>query len=298
MNTLHLHYITEIERTGSISQAAEALYMGQPNLSRVLHEMEQTIGFAIFDRTSRGVKPTARGAAFLRHAHNILRETEHIESLDPNSPAEQRFYIGLPQARTLVDAAVGYLAELDPSRKLDARIRELSSRDALDALAAGTLDLAIIRYPASHEDFFSTEAAARQLTLDFLWEYRYGVILNRDNPLANAEYIDIDDLRKLTELSRDDTLQPFGGNSRGRVIHTQLHALQFSLMERMPDCYMWSAAVTPSILERRNLIFRTVQSSERRCHDALVYDMRLALSTMEQNFLEYVLKYLADQHFE
>ena len=35
MNTQHLQYIIEIERTRSISQAAENLFLGQPNLSRI-----------------------------------------------------------------------------------------------------------------------------------------------------------------------------------------------------------------------------------------------------------------------
>ena len=40
MNTQHLQYIIEIERTRSISQAAENLFLGQPNLSRILHDLE------------------------------------------------------------------------------------------------------------------------------------------------------------------------------------------------------------------------------------------------------------------
>lgn len=41
MNTQHFQYIVEIERTRSISQAAKNLYLSQPNLSRVLHELEE-----------------------------------------------------------------------------------------------------------------------------------------------------------------------------------------------------------------------------------------------------------------
>ena len=68
MNTQHLQYIIEIERTRSISQAAENLFLGQPNLSRILRDMEESAGFAIFERTSKGVRPTERGALFLQHA--------------------------------------------------------------------------------------------------------------------------------------------------------------------------------------------------------------------------------------
>ena len=76
MNTQHLQYIIEIERTRSISQAAENLFIGQPNLSRILHDVEQMLGFRIFERSTRGVRPTTRGTIFLQHAKSILRETE------------------------------------------------------------------------------------------------------------------------------------------------------------------------------------------------------------------------------
>ena len=50
MNIQQLQYLIEIERTRSISQAAENLYMGQPNLSRILRDTEERVGFAIFER--------------------------------------------------------------------------------------------------------------------------------------------------------------------------------------------------------------------------------------------------------
>ena len=76
MNTQHLQYLIEIERTRSVSQAAENLFIGQPNLSRILHEMEANLGFKIFERTSKGVRSTERGAIFLQHAKSIIRELE------------------------------------------------------------------------------------------------------------------------------------------------------------------------------------------------------------------------------
>ena len=66
MNTQHFQYLVEIERTRSISQAAKNLFLSQPNLSRVIHELEESLGFAIFERTSRGVTPTDRGAMLLQ----------------------------------------------------------------------------------------------------------------------------------------------------------------------------------------------------------------------------------------
>ena len=47
MNVKHLQYMIEIERVGSISQAAKNLYVGQPNLSRILKEVED--GYAVYN---------------------------------------------------------------------------------------------------------------------------------------------------------------------------------------------------------------------------------------------------------
>jgi DNA-binding transcriptional LysR family regulator len=57
MNVKHLQYMIEIERVGSISQAAKNLYVGQPNLSRILKEVEDTVGFAILTVPIRASVP-------------------------------------------------------------------------------------------------------------------------------------------------------------------------------------------------------------------------------------------------
>ena len=58
MNTLFFKYAIEVEQTRSITKAAENLYMAQPNLSKAIRELEETLGFPIFVRSSKGVIPT------------------------------------------------------------------------------------------------------------------------------------------------------------------------------------------------------------------------------------------------
>ena len=64
MNTLHLKYVAEVAKTGSITQAAENLFMAQPNLSKAIKELEETLGISIFRRTSKGVVLTEKGEEF------------------------------------------------------------------------------------------------------------------------------------------------------------------------------------------------------------------------------------------
>ena len=61
MNLTYLKYVVEVEKSGSITGAAQNLYMGQPNLSKAIKELENDIGITLFKRTAKGVVPTRQG---------------------------------------------------------------------------------------------------------------------------------------------------------------------------------------------------------------------------------------------
>lgn len=61
MNLQHLEYFFAIAENKSISKAAEALYISQPSLSRVLRSIEAEMGAELFRRTARGVELTEAG---------------------------------------------------------------------------------------------------------------------------------------------------------------------------------------------------------------------------------------------
>ena len=47
MTIQQLQYILEVHRTGSISKAANNLYLAQPNLSNAIRSLEQELGFPV-----------------------------------------------------------------------------------------------------------------------------------------------------------------------------------------------------------------------------------------------------------
>ena len=64
----HLEVFVETARLGSVSRAAEWLNLTQPAVSRTLRELEATCGAPLVERFGRGVRLTAGGEVFLRHA--------------------------------------------------------------------------------------------------------------------------------------------------------------------------------------------------------------------------------------
>ena len=100
MNILHLKYAVEVARCGSINQAAEALYINQPNLSRAIKELENSLGITIFDRTAKGMFVTPEGEEFLGYAKKILSQIDEVESIyKAGVPIKQRFSIQVIQFR-------------------------------------------------------------------------------------------------------------------------------------------------------------------------------------------------------
>ena len=94
MNILHLKYVVSIAEHGSINQAAEELHVAQPNLSRVVRELEAELGLQFFLRSSRGMMLTPDGELFVQQARKILEQVDEMESLyKERKPGKQRFSV-------------------------------------------------------------------------------------------------------------------------------------------------------------------------------------------------------------
>ena len=90
MRLEQLQYIIEIEKTGSISKAAENLYLTQPSVSAGVSALEKELKFKIFKRTKSGMSPTAEGEQVLALARDILAKTQEIHALSKIVSATSR----------------------------------------------------------------------------------------------------------------------------------------------------------------------------------------------------------------
>ena len=78
MRLEQLQYIVEIDKTGSISKAAENLYLTQPSISAGVSALEKELKFKIFKRTKSGMAATDEGEQVLGLARDILAKTKEI----------------------------------------------------------------------------------------------------------------------------------------------------------------------------------------------------------------------------
>lgn len=107
MNLLHMKYVVSTADAGSINKAAEELHVAQPNLSRVIREMEADLGIRFFVRSSKGMTLTADGEQFVSRARKILENVDELETMyKEEKPGKQLFSISVPREPIGVVAAV------------------------------------------------------------------------------------------------------------------------------------------------------------------------------------------------
>lgn len=81
MDSKYFEYVIAISECGSINKAAQILQISQPNLSVSIKNLEQELGFSVFQRKKTGVHLTKEGELFVKSAQKILVELETIKNI-------------------------------------------------------------------------------------------------------------------------------------------------------------------------------------------------------------------------
>lgn len=81
MNLSQVEIIVEIAKAGSISQAAQNLFVSQPSVSKALQRFEEEVGTQIFERVSTGVRLTPIGRKFVEQAADVVEQADRLDRI-------------------------------------------------------------------------------------------------------------------------------------------------------------------------------------------------------------------------
>jgi DNA-binding transcriptional LysR family regulator len=169
-------------------RAAERLRMTQPPLSRQIQKLEKAIAVQLFERDSRGVTLTAAGSAFLGEAQRLLALAESAPDLARriSKGSAGSIRIGFTAASTfgILGALLNEISTELP--EVDIELREMVTREQIDALRDGDIDLGLARPPFDEEVFGSRLLYREPLVAAVPETHRFAFI---DRPLT------VEDLR-------------------------------------------------------------------------------------------------------
>ncbi|MDP9782144.1 transcriptional regulator CynR [Pseudomonas fluorescens] len=175
----HLRYLLAVADHGGFTRAAEVLHVSQPTLSQQIRQLEETLGVSLFDRTSRTVRPTDAGAAYIECARRVLVELAAGKRALHDVKDLSRGTLRLAMTPTFMAYLVGPLVRDYSARypNIHLQIFELSMVDIEAGLANDTLDIAIAFDQARHADIESIPAFSETL----------GLMVGRNHPLYDCQ---------------------------------------------------------------------------------------------------------------
>ena len=288
MNTQYFLYAIEVERTGSITHAAKNLFMSQPTLSKAIKDLEETLGFAVFRRTSRGVEPTRRGAEFLAHARRISSQIRKMEqSMQSMEGALRMFSLAIPHAGYIAQAAAGLTCDLNgPGMEVD--ILETGARRIVEAVYGGEYLLGILRCSGEETQLLPRIFGDKGLQSEMFWEADYRLLVGADNPLAEQQEIGQNDLRDFAEVifSEDEAPVLRGAEDSGpaKRILVRDRATMYAVLRENPGTIAWASPVSGDMLRREGLVQRKV-SGGGRFADVIISRAGRQLSRRDREFL-------------
>lgn len=299
MNLQYLKYAIEIEKTGSISKAAENLFMNQPNLSKSIKELELMVGVSIFNRTTKGVTTTDEGRVFMEYAKNILSQFEDMKShFHVGFPRKETFRIVIPRASYIAEAFTAFVDSLGEVEDFHLILKEADSILAINSVLDDGYDLGVIRYRSLYEHYFLSLLKDKDLDHKEILASNRFIIMSKKNILARKDVLELDDLDELIEITNGDFTMPrlFPGQKmtseqtarNRRQIFVYERGSQFDLLSRVSETFMWVSPMPADVLSRNGLIQKKCNAPNTDFKDILIYRNGYVFTELEKAFLQKV----------
>ncbi|MEX2804633.1 LysR family transcriptional regulator [Streptococcus sp. H31] len=174
-----LNYFVTIVQTKSISNAAQALHVTQPTLSRQIKELEEELNTVLFHRGSREIQLTDDGQYLYNRAIEILSLVDKTaSSIRGSENLAGDIYIGAAETQSLdiVARAVKKLTVSYPNIKV--HVRSGNADDILEQLNRGVYDLAITIGPYDIKKYNHLSLPNHD---------RWGVLVPKNHPLTKCD---------------------------------------------------------------------------------------------------------------
>jgi LysR family hydrogen peroxide-inducible transcriptional activator len=191
-----LEYAVAVARERNFGRAAEYCSVSQPTLSEQVRKLESILGFALFERTKRSVKPTVRGEAVLRQAEALLGNARRLledarQSAEPLS-GELRLGVIATLGPYYMPSVIGGSRRQFP--RLALRLQEATTDELLAALRNGELDAIFVALPVPMDG----------LVAEPLFFEPFRLACPSDHELARRQAVSVRDLKRGPLLLMED----------------------------------------------------------------------------------------------
>ena len=181
----HIAGFIAVARQGSVRKAAAELFLTQPALTARIHRLEAELGASLFVRTSRGMRLSEAGHAFLPYAVRALETLadgrRQVDALERGGAGRLALGAAPAVSTYVLPAVLKRFAATHP--RVAVRVRTGHSEEVLELVLADQVDLGLVR-ALRHPEIESTQ----------LYEDRLVLVVEPDHPFSATGRTDMDAL--------------------------------------------------------------------------------------------------------
>lgn len=201
MTLQQLQYAVTVASVGTITEAAERLYITQPSLTTAIRELEKEMNLTIFIRSNRGVAVSKEGEVFLGYARQILEQTELLKEKYTNERQWGRNFCVSTQHYSFAVNAFVELIQKYAGEEYDFNLRETQTYEIIEDVALMKSELGILYLDEENQSVITKTLREKELIFTPLFDAKPHVFISSEHPLAAKKTVDWDDLEPYPYLS-------------------------------------------------------------------------------------------------
>lgn len=198
-----LRYFVEVAAEGSISAAADLLYVSQPTMSGAMKDLERRVGVTLFLRSTRGVTLTEEGTEFLGYARQVVEQTGLLEQRYLGRPPSRRLLAVSTQHYSFVVDAFVRMVKAAAAAEYAFALRETRTWDIIEDVRTLRSELGVLYRNDFNRNVIDKLLRESGLSFTPLFLATPHIFIARSNPLAEREQVTLDDLEDLPRLTFD-----------------------------------------------------------------------------------------------
>ena len=198
-----LSYFVEVAAEGSITGAADILYVAQPTMSAAMKDLETRVGRALLLRSARGVTLTTDGVEFLGYARQVVEQAALLEQRYLGRPPSRRLLgVSAQHYSFAVDAFVRMVKSNDVA-EYEFSLRETRTWDIIEDVRTLRSELGILYRNDFNRNVIDKLLRDSGLVFRPLFLASPHIFISRKNPLASRARATLADLADLPRLTFD-----------------------------------------------------------------------------------------------
>lgn len=182
-----LKYFLAVAQEENMTKAAETLHTSQPNLSRQIAELEDSVGKKLFERRNRKVILTEEGMFLRKRAKEIIELAERTEAdlISYNEEISGVVKIGAAETHAMHRLSDVMLSLRENHPQIQYDIFSGSTIEVTEQLNKGLLDFGVLVAPVDLSKYDYIKLPVNDI---------FGLIMRKDNPLSNKKSVTPQDL--------------------------------------------------------------------------------------------------------